>query len=204
MPSKPIYQITNEFPVSRPYSTPQEWQKVLSKHVYRQSQMINDKVPDSEDDMLMENILNLSNRNWIKDQINLHIENMNAMQDSLDSLPRQKRSIQLREHFNWLVWSVAQFYFRTNHNINTEPVIHSFGKQDTMTSQYMTETQSEGRPSLTSSMVSNITTNSQTGGSNAINGINGTPFGGVSHKSNKPVIMSTTGMQIKLPKTTSD
>ena len=68
----------------------------------------------------------------------------------------------------------------------------------------MTDTQSEGRPSLTSSMVSNVTTNSNTGhNTTGINGINGTPFGGVSHKSNKPTIMST-GLQIKLPKTTSD
>lgn len=90
---KAIYQITNDFPVMRPYSSPQEWQKVLSKHVYKQSQIINDKAPDSNEDFLMEQILNLSNRNWIKDQIALHIENMNAMQDSLDSLVRQKKSI---------------------------------------------------------------------------------------------------------------
>ena len=41
----------------------------------------------------MESLLNLGNRNWIKDQIALHIENMNAMQDSLDSLVRQKKAI---------------------------------------------------------------------------------------------------------------
>lgn len=33
------------------------------------------------------------------------------MQDSLDSLVKQKKSLQLREHFSWFVWAVAQFYF---------------------------------------------------------------------------------------------
>jgi hypothetical protein len=65
--SQPIYQITNEFPVVRPYSSPAEWQKILSKHVFKQSQIINDKIPELDDDLLMENLLNLGNRNWIKD-----------------------------------------------------------------------------------------------------------------------------------------
>lgn len=33
------------------------------------------------------------------------------MQDSLSNLVKQKQSLQLREHFTWLVWAVAQYYF---------------------------------------------------------------------------------------------
>jgi hypothetical protein len=61
--------------------------------VFKQSQIVNEQAPESEDDQLMESLLNLANRNWLKDQIGLHIENMNCMQDSLDSLVRQKKSI---------------------------------------------------------------------------------------------------------------
>ena len=39
------------------------------------------------------------------------MENQNVMQDSLDSLVKQKKTIQLREHFSWFVWAVAQYYF---------------------------------------------------------------------------------------------
>ena len=41
----------------------------------------------------------------------MHMENQNVMQDSLDSLVKQKKTIQLREHFSWFVWAVAQYYF---------------------------------------------------------------------------------------------
>ena len=33
------------------------------------------------------------------------------MHDSLSNLVKQKQALQLREHFSWLVWAVAQFYF---------------------------------------------------------------------------------------------
>jgi len=39
------------------------------------------------------------------------MENRLAMQSDLSTLPKQKQALQLREHFTWLVWSVAQFYF---------------------------------------------------------------------------------------------
>ena len=35
-PKRSIYKITNEFPVQRPYSTPLDWQKVLSRHSMQQ------------------------------------------------------------------------------------------------------------------------------------------------------------------------
>ena len=85
-PKRFIYKITNEFPVQRPYSAPADWQKVLSRHSMQQQTVINDQPVDPNDDGLAENLLNLPNRNWIKDQIQMHMENQNVMQDSLDSL----------------------------------------------------------------------------------------------------------------------
>ena len=69
--------------------------------------MVNDKPIEPNDDLLAENILALSNRNWVKDQIQLHNESQMGMQDQLSDLPKQKKAIQLREHFSWLVWAVA-------------------------------------------------------------------------------------------------
>ena len=66
-PKRQIYKITNEFPVQRPYSTPVDWQKVLSRHSIQQQTVVNDKPVDPNDDGLAENILNLPNRNWIRD-----------------------------------------------------------------------------------------------------------------------------------------
>lgn len=89
------------------------------------------------------------------------------------------------------MWAVAQFYFRTNHNVNNDPVVARAGS--TTTSQYtingQSETQSEASKSVAnSSMVSQLT------------GVNG---GGVSSKANRPVI-SQTGLPIKLPKLSGD
>lgn len=33
------------------------------------------------------------------------------MQDSLSNLVKQRQALQLREHFTWMVWAVAQYYF---------------------------------------------------------------------------------------------
>ena len=73
--------------------------------------MPNDKPLDTNYDELADNLLQLSNRNWIRDQLKMHTENRMAMQDSLSNLVKQRQALQLREHFSWLVWSVAQFYF---------------------------------------------------------------------------------------------
>lgn len=66
-PRRQIYKITNEFPVARPYSTPVDWQKILARHSIQQQTVINDKPVDPNDDGLAESLLNLPNRNWIRD-----------------------------------------------------------------------------------------------------------------------------------------
>jgi len=73
--------------------------------------MVNDKPVDPAYDELAESIMALSNRNWIRDQLKMHMENRLAMQSDLSTLPKQKQALQLREHFSWLVWAVAQYYF---------------------------------------------------------------------------------------------
>ena len=73
--------------------------------------MINDKPVDTAYDELAESLLALNNRNWIRDQLKMHQENRLAMQDSLSNLVKQRQALQLREHFNWMVWAVAQYYF---------------------------------------------------------------------------------------------
>ena len=35
------------------------------------------------------------------------MENQSVMPATLDSLVKQKKAIQLREHFSWFVWAVA-------------------------------------------------------------------------------------------------
>lgn len=72
---------------------------------------MNDKPVDHAYDELAENLLSLPNRNWIRDQLKMHQENRMAMQDSLSNLVKQRQGLQLREHFSWFVWSVAQYYF---------------------------------------------------------------------------------------------
>ena len=48
--------------------------------------MPNDKPQDTNYDELADNLLQLSNRNWIRDQLKMHTENRMAMQDSLSNL----------------------------------------------------------------------------------------------------------------------
>lgn len=54
---------------------------------------INDKPVDTSYDELAENVLALSNRNWIRDQLKMHMENRLAMQDSLSNLVKQKQGL---------------------------------------------------------------------------------------------------------------
>ena len=77
-PRKMIYQITNDFPVQRPYSVTSDWQRVLEKYSISQQAFINDKPVDTNYDALAESILALSNRNWIRDQLKIHMENRMA------------------------------------------------------------------------------------------------------------------------------
>ena len=61
-----MYLISEVFPVSAPYSSGSDWQKVVTK-----------AAGASEDD-LVSKILSLRNRNWIKEQIQLHNEKAHA------------------------------------------------------------------------------------------------------------------------------
>lgn len=61
---------------------------------------------------LMEKILNLRNRNWVREQIKM-CRRLAAMQPgSFDSLVVTREYLQLKEHFNWLVWAVGFYYFQ--------------------------------------------------------------------------------------------
>lgn len=76
---------------------------------------------------LVTKILQLRNRNWIQEQINLQIEIQYQNTASFESLLTYRKNIQLREHFNWLVWSLAQFYYhqKPSENIFNLPKINS-------------------------------------------------------------------------------
>lgn len=111
VPRKQIYKITTEFPVAKPYSRLDEWQRVLERYAEAQRSIFEDKPVDPCFDELASNLLNLNNRNWILDQIALHSESRMAMHDSLGNFAKQKKLLQLREHFSWLVWAVGQYYF---------------------------------------------------------------------------------------------
>ena len=65
--------------MQRPYSTTSDWQKVLSKYSIAQQHMPNDKPVEPGYDELAEQLLALSNRNWIRDQLKMHLENRLAM-----------------------------------------------------------------------------------------------------------------------------
>ena len=56
-------------------------------------------------------LLELKNRNWIKEQIKLQIDRSNMSTGSFDALVLYRKEVQIIEHFNWLVWAVATYYF---------------------------------------------------------------------------------------------
>ena len=55
--------------------------------------MPNDKPVEPGYDELAEQLLALSNRNWIRDQLKMHLENRLAMQDSLSNLVKQRQAL---------------------------------------------------------------------------------------------------------------
>jgi len=79
--------------VQRPYSATADWQKVLERYSAQQQVFINEKPIDTNYDALAESILALSNRNWIRDQLKMHMENRNVVQDSLSNLVKQKQAL---------------------------------------------------------------------------------------------------------------
>ena len=60
---------------------------------------------------LMVKLLNLRNRNWVQEQIKMSKRLSNMQPGSFDSLVVTREFLQLREHFNWLVWAVSFYYF---------------------------------------------------------------------------------------------
>jgi hypothetical protein len=60
---------------------------------------------------LMVKLLNLRNRNWVQEQIRMSKRLQNMQPGSFDSLVVTREFLQLREHFNWLVWAVSFYYF---------------------------------------------------------------------------------------------
>lgn len=55
----------------------------------------------------------MRNRNWQEDLVRAHQQYIHTLESrSLDNLVKHKLLLQLREHFNWLVWAIALQYFR--------------------------------------------------------------------------------------------
>ncbi len=55
--------------------------------------MINEKPVEPAYDELAEQLLALNNRNWIRDQLKMHLENRLAQQDSLSNLVKQRQAL---------------------------------------------------------------------------------------------------------------
>jgi len=60
----------------------------------------------------MVKVLNLRNRNWLQEQIKMSRRLANMDSGSFDSLVVTREYLQLKEHFNWLVWAVGYYYFQ--------------------------------------------------------------------------------------------
>jgi hypothetical protein len=60
---------------------------------------------------LMVKILNLRNRNWVQEQIRMSHRIASMSAGSLDSLVVTREFLQLKEHFNWILWAVGFYYF---------------------------------------------------------------------------------------------
>jgi len=61
---------------------------------------------------LMVSILTLRNRNWVQEQIKMSRRLANMRPVSFESLVVTREFLQLKEHFNWLVWAVGYYYFQ--------------------------------------------------------------------------------------------
>ena len=60
---------------------------------------------------LMVQVLNLRNRNWVREQITMSRRLAQMQPGSFDSLVVTREYLQLKEHFNWLLWAVSFYYF---------------------------------------------------------------------------------------------
>ena len=58
--------------MQKPYSSTNEWQKILERYSRTQQEMPNERPQDTGYDELAEQILALNNRNWIADQLKMH------------------------------------------------------------------------------------------------------------------------------------
>jgi len=94
-----IYHISTSFPFEHPYSKPSDWKKAV------------DKFMDQGEDQMILDLLQLHNRNWIKEQIDIQTEISNDSSASFESLLLGRKFLQLRESFNWVVWALGQYYF---------------------------------------------------------------------------------------------
>lgn len=62
----------------------------------------------------MVKLLNLRNRNWVKEQIRMSRRLAQMQPGSFDSLVVTREYLQLKEHFHWHVWAVSYYYFNLN------------------------------------------------------------------------------------------
>lgn len=86
--------------MSLPYSLPSHWQQVVSKN------------QQAADEDIAEGILRLRNRNWVREQIQVSQEIFAQTAASFESLKIIRKGMQIKEHFNWLVWAIAHYYFQ--------------------------------------------------------------------------------------------
>ena len=131
-----IYSITSRPPVQSPCSRDTEWQQVLQLYAQRlnmssfqanlgnlnpasiknkkqaeiQSQL--EQIQTHREIELMVSILTLRNRNWVQEQIKMSRRLANMRPVSFESLVVTREFLQLKEHFNWLVWAVGYYYFQ--------------------------------------------------------------------------------------------
>ena len=60
----------------------------------------------------MVSLLTLRNRNWVQEQIKMSRRLANMRPVSFESIVVTREYLQLKEHFNWLVWAVGYYYFQ--------------------------------------------------------------------------------------------
>lgn len=131
-----IYRITRTPPVQSPCSRETEWQQVLQLFSQRlnmasfqanlgnlnpasvknkkQGEIQNqlEQIQTHREIELMVSILTLRNRNWVQEQIRMSRRLANMRPVSFESLVVTREFLQLKEHFNWLVWAVGYYYFQ--------------------------------------------------------------------------------------------
>lgn len=131
-----VYNISGKPPVQGPCSRDNEWQQVLQLYGQRlnmssfhanlgspnpaliknkkqaeiQSQL--EQVQTHREIELMVSILSLRNRNWVQEQLKMSRRLANMRPVSFESLVITREFLQLKEHFNWLVWAVGYYYFQ--------------------------------------------------------------------------------------------